>query len=798
MVRVAGDDNFQIACVGVLCLLVGVGPAVAQDGAGSIWGIVGDQVGGLLPGVTVTAQHAATGLARSAVTSEDGDYEIARLPAGDYEVSVFLPGFRADPAAARVEGAETVVDFTLIIAPLAETVTVTRSEQGLNEVANAVAVLGPEALGFTERKASLDEALRGVPGLTVQNRRDYGLTGGIALSVRAPPSHPMLGIRGLAVIQDGIPLTTTDGTTEPGNVDLGAVRRIEVIRGPSSVLYGNAAGGVISLVTEIDPTRRLTIRPDLQWGSHGYRRQQLRVDGRNDRGTRFMGSASRFRTDGWRNHSQAEVRQANVVVRQTLPTGTELSLVFSHYHLPFAANPSYLSAAEAGDPRLTTAERNGRVADPRQARPFLGTTVAEQNWGESAVQMQGGATLEHRFSGAQVLRATVWAARRRVDTALVIRALDLRRRGAGLRSEYQGAVEVGSTTLEWTAGVDLSSKHETRLDYGFLPPFVVGATAHRGPLNLDQQELAASAAPFGQFSVSPHPRVTLTAGARYDHYRFRAVDRKLDDGDQSGRRTMSAHSPTFGMTVAVAPGLNVYGNLATAYETPITAELARSPGGRGGFNPELDPSRLRSFELGVRGLIEPARLRYEVAAYRSRLLDRIVPVYTRGFRAPLRERRRDRARRRRAVARLATDGPLRGPARLHPPGLRLPPVRARRGRLRGEARARRAAAPPVRGGRLRGAVRPAGERVDALGGRVLLHERQRDRGDQLGLHGGRPALRVGRRVGNIDVQPFAGIDNLLDERYNSSGLANEFTGRYYRPSPGREIYVGLTFGGGLR
>ena len=134
---------------------------------------------------------------------------------------------------------------------------------------------------------------------------------------------------------------------------------------------------------------------------------------------------------------------------------------------------------EAGDPRLTTAERGGRAPDPRQARPFLGATVAEQNWGESALQMQGGATLEHRFSGAQVLRATVWAARRRVDTALVIRALDLRRRGAGLRSEYQGAVEVGSTTLEWTAGVDVSSKEETRLDYRFLPPF--RCRRHRPP-----------------------------------------------------------------------------------------------------------------------------------------------------------------------------------------------------------------------------------------------------------------------------------------------------------------------------
>ena len=136
--------------------------------------------------MTVTARHSATGLARSAVTGDFGIYEIARLPPGDYEVTPLLPGFRADPAAATVAGTQVLVDFTLSIAPLAETVTVTRTGQGLDDVPNAVAVLGPEALGFTERKASLDEALRGVPGLTVQNRRDYGLTGGIALSVRAP------------------------------------------------------------------------------------------------------------------------------------------------------------------------------------------------------------------------------------------------------------------------------------------------------------------------------------------------------------------------------------------------------------------------------------------------------------------------------------------------------------------------------------------------------------------------------------------------------------------------------------
>ena len=798
MARPVGGGGLT-AFVSACCLVLFYAAAVAAQDAGSIWGIVEDELGGLLPGVTVTARHSATGSARSVVTNDAGIYEIAPLPRGDYEVTVFLPGFRADPAAAAVAGSEVVVDLVLSIAPLAETVTVTRSEQSLDDVPNAVAVLGPQALGFAERKASLDEALRGVPGLTVQNRRDYGLTGGIALSVRAPPSEPMLGIRGVAVVQDGIPLTTTDGTTEPGNVDLGAVRRIEVIRGPSSVLYGNAAGGVISLVTEIDPTRRLTIRPDLQWGSYGYQRQQLRVDGRNDRGTRFMGSVSRFLTEGWRRHSQAEVRQANVVVRQALSPRTELSLVFNHYDLPFAANPAYLTAAEAADPRLTAAERGGTVPDPRQPSRWLGgTTVAKENWGESALQTQGGATIEHRFSGAHVLNATVWAVRRRVDTALVNRALDLSRRGTGLRSTYQGAAEVGSTTFRWSAGVDVSSKDETRMDYRFLPPFAVGGTAHRGPLNLDQQERVASAAPFGQLSVSPHPRVTLTAGARYDHYRFRATDRKLDDGDQSGRRTMSAHSPTLGMTVAVAPGLNVYGNFATAYETPTTAELARSPDERGGFNHELDPSRLRSHEFGVRGLIEPARLQYEVAAYRSRLLSQIVAI--RPSAVALYYVNAGETARNGVELSLGWRPAARFEARL---AYTHQDFVFRRYVLGGVdySGKREPGAPPAR--LFAGVDYATPFRLQASASVRWVDEYFfTDANEAAATNWAYTVvdLRFGwvGQMGDVDVQPFAGIDNLFNERYNSSGLANHFSRRYYRPSPGREIYVGFTLGGGLR
>ena len=792
------------AAVAALYVVAGAGPAAAQQGAaGSLAGTVTDELGGVLPGATVTARNTATGLSRSAISGAGGEYEMARLPAGSYEVDVSLPGFLGELATVTVGASAASLDLTLSIAPLAETVNVTRSGGTLASVPNAVAVVGAESLDFTERKSSLDEALRGIPGLLVQNRRNYGLSGGIGLSIRAP--QPRFGLRGLAIIQDGIPITTADGTTEPGNVDLGSVRRIEVIRGPSSVLYGNSAGGVISLFTEIDATRRLTVRPDLQVGSNGYNRQQLRVDGHNNSGTRFMGSISRFHTDGWRGHSAADIRQTNIVVRQAVSDRTDISGIFNHYDAPFAESASFLTAAQAGDPRLTAAELAN--ANPRQARPCMGrfgcsghrsATVAEQNWGESARQGQGGVTLEHRFGGAQLFRATGWGARRALDAGGVGRVIDLNRRAAGMRSELLGSARAGSTTVEWATGVDVASQNDSRMEFGFMPPFVVDGTSHRGALQIDQQEDVLSAGPFAQLSLSPHARVTLTAGVRYDYYRFRATDRKLDDGDQSGDRTMGAASPSVGLTVAATPNLNIYGNVATAYETPTTVELSNTPTGAGGFNQLLDPERLRSMEIGLRGLVAPARLQYEIAVYRARVLDAFVPF-----------QRADEATYFDNAGETSRNG-----IEL---GLNWQPVSRFSARLAYTSQDftfRRfvlgandfsgnlePGAPPRRLFAGIDYAAPFGLRSSATVRWV----------DEFFLTNANDAaatnwaytvvdLRFGwdARMGDVEVRPFIGIDNLFNERYNSSAITNAFGRRYYEPSPDREIYVGITFGGGVR
>ena len=770
---ICGGNAFATA----MLLVVGVSASGAGQGAGTISGTIEDESGGVLPGVTVTATNTGTGGTRTAVTNGQGRYEITNLPAGRYDVRGVLPGFSSDAATVTVAaGGSALVDMSLAIAPLAETVTVTRTEQQLSAVPTAVAVVGRETIEVGQRRASLDESLRGIPGLLVQNRRSYSVSGGIGLAIRRPQSR--FGIRGLALLQDGIPITTADGTTEPGNVDIGSMGRIEVIRGPSSVLYGNAAGGVINITTEFNPERRVTFEPDIQFGSDGYNRQQLKVTGREG-GTDYLVNVSRFETDGFRQQSQAEIRQANIVVHNQLSPATEIRGVFNFYDSPFAGAPSFLTEEQARE-------------TPRMGRD----RAVAQNWHEVTTQGQGGVTLEHRFSGGSILRATGWGVGRDLEAHGVGRIIDLGRKGGGFRTEALGETRVGELPLTWTAGFDLSSQNDDRNEFRLVPNAVPGGDSSQGALLVDQQEDVLSLGPFVHAALEVHPRWQVSGGIRFDYYDFTADDGKLADGDQSGSRTMSAASPSVGVTFLAANGLNLYSSLSTAYETPTAQELSNQPSGEGGFNQDLEPEDLTSWEIGVRGLLEPARLRYEFAFYTANVTNGLIP-----FERPD------------GVVFFTNAGETsRNGIEMLVEWVPDPSFAARFAYTYQDFTFDKFI---LDGDDFGGNIEPGAPPHRVFAGVThrtsygLTSIAQLRWVDEYTVRNDNTAFNwaytvfdlrfaLDRRWGNSDFRPFIGIDNLFDERYNAWTITNGFGGRYFDPSPGREVYGGVTIGFGVR
>ncbi len=646
----------------------------------------------------------------------------------------------------------------------------TRARQKLSRVPQAVSEVGIDEIQRGQREVGLDEVLQGVPGVIAEKRDYYALTGGLELSIRG--SSP-----GVQLLQDGVPLTMADGTTQFDNVDLGSAGSIEIIRGPSSVLYGNSGGGVVSVTTQFPSNRGFAVQPGIQFGSNGYNRQQLKLEGSSDR-FGYVVNLNRMETDGFRKYGAADIRRVNVMTRSELTGRTLLNAVFNLYDMPFGENPSTLT-------------RDLARSDPTSVRQ----AAFDQGWGKEGRQGQGGIDLEHSFAPGRTLDASVWGEWRDTWNPIPFRIIDLGRRAGGLRSAYQHAALLGTLPLAFTAGVDVSYQHDARREFANDGVAAPGGRAREGELQLDQIEEVLSLAPFAQGTLELTSELSATAGIRYDSYRFEATDRLLSDGDQSGKRDLSALSPMVGLNYSPRPELNVYANYAEAYQTPTMNQLSNRPDGAGGFNQSLGPEYLHSFEVGVRGILDGSRLDYSITGYTSRVKDAMVAHQGVGEQV-FYENAGESSRRGIELA------------------LGWRPIPALRTRLAytyrdfiyeryvsGDQDVSGNREPGIPPHMLYGEVTHSAPwgLTSTLSARWVdgypVNDVNSVNNWAYTVVGARFSLD--RQLGPLTARPYVGIENLFDERYNATVAVNAVGERYFAPSSGRSFYVGFRLGAGL-
>lgn len=648
------------------------------------------------------------------------------------------------------------------------TVTVGRVEQRLRDAPFAVSVVDARTVRRAELGVSLEEPLQGVPGVVVARRHNFSL--GDRLVVRGAGARSQFGVRGVEILMDGIPLSLPDGQATLSNLDLGSATRIEVLRGPASAFHGNAAGGVVSVTSGGFVPDGPAVRPRLELGSHGYRELEVEGAGRAA-GFDLLVHAGRLETDGFREHSAAETYRANMVARRSLAGGGELRAVLNLFDMPFGENPSSLS-------------REAAEEDPDSAREF----IVSQGAGEEATQGQAGLTLSLPLGPSSRMRASAWGLGRELRNPIPGRIIDLERGAGGARLEVHGAAPEAGPSLRWTAGLDAELQRDDRLESENLGVPEGGDEARAGPLLLDQREEVAFLAPFLRLDANPLERVRLTGALRWDLYRFAVDDRRLDDGDASDVRHMDALSPTLGVSVDPGTAVDLYANLATAFETPTTSELSNRPDGAGGFHPDLEPQRTLGAEVGARGSHGDGTLGWEAAAYRARVHDALVPfegadgsvhfrnageVLRRGFEARAGWRPGAGVEARLAYTLQAHRFETFTVDAMDLSGRRVPGVPEHRlfaavgwtgpEGLGAEVRWTWTDAYPVDDAN--SATNPSSRVVDLR-------------------------LRAEAELGSWRLRPFLGLDNVLDDRYNGSVVPNAFGERYFEPAPGRTFFLG--------
>ena len=132
------SEKLLVVLVVSLVTIFGTG-LYAQENVGHIRGTVSDATGAVIPDVTVTLAHEATGVVREVATNSAGAYAFIRLPLGEYSVRTRAEGFKSGERLLRIVSSVTqTVDFTLEIGDVTETVSVTAQVLTVDTSSNVV------------------------------------------------------------------------------------------------------------------------------------------------------------------------------------------------------------------------------------------------------------------------------------------------------------------------------------------------------------------------------------------------------------------------------------------------------------------------------------------------------------------------------------------------------------------------------------------------------------------------------------------------------------------------------------
>src|SRR6266850_1277020 len=532
-----------------------------------------------------------TELGRSVTTTEAGEFRVAIAP-GRYTLAVRRHGFA--PVVREIVVARGQAALEIVLTPSAlrlEPVTVTASRQAL---AVQMSPLPASALsGDALRQAqsvSLAHVVEALPGVRT-------------LSTGAQIGKPVIrGFSGprVLVLENGSRLEDYSWSDEDGpSVETAFARRIELIRGPASVLYGSdALGGVINVIPEELPdaaggpgfirtgftlsaaSNNIELAPGAQVeGGRGNLGWRVAAIGRH---------ASNLHTAaGELDNTGFGAFNGEAAAGWRWPSGSALAVRVVHYGGEFKLLEANAPPGETGGPERKAGDERLQITG---LRPW-------GNWRlEAKAQLQ-------RHSLIEVADDTTGRESEQFNLLLRTGSLDL--------LLHHGGTTFGITTMGQS-----------------------NAASGREPIVPDASTLSGAAFAFEQWSPG-FGRWTFLAGLRADARRLSA---HRDDslGVVAQDRNSQAWSGNAGLVFTPVPGggLSLSLNVGRAWRAPTLFELFANGPHVGEARYELGDSTLkpeasRGVDLGVRWSGRHARL--ELAAYHNRMSDYIYITPTAAF-----------------------------------------------------------------------------------------------------------------------------------------------------------------------
>lgn len=434
------------------------------------------------------------------------------------------------------------------------------------------------------RVSTLNDALSYSPGVFSASR--FGAEEA-RLSIRGSGLQRTFHLRGIKLMQDGVPLNLADGSGDFQSVEPLQTRYIEVFRGANALQYGSSTlGGAINYasVTGYDNWPFLARG---EFGSFGYQRLQATtgaVHGDLD----FIATVSTFNQDGFRKHAVQDAERATANLGYRFSADLETRFYFS-----------YTNSDSELPGNLTKAQLQ---ADPRQANPanVTGHQKRDIDW--------------YRFSNKTVWRfgaSRIEAAAYYNDKTLfhpIFQVLDQKNEDAGMELRFVHE----DRKNRFVAGVQPS--RGTIMDDRF-----VNVGGNRGARTNKLDQVAQNIELYVENQHYVTDKAIAVVGVQHSRNQRRSKDLFITpaQGDESFERTYRATSPKIGVRYEFTPAIQGFANYSASYEPPSFGELTG-----GLFSNLVNAQKGRTAELGTRGTLNGVS--WDIVVYHARIRDELL------------------------------------------------------------------------------------------------------------------------------------------------------------------------------
>lgn len=516
-----------------------------------------------------------------------GHFELSNANSSD-EIEISMIGYVKLKVAAGDLGKEIVLDQSVVSL---NQIVISTDRDGRERESVPVAITSLQPAILNDAKAtSLEQVLNKVPGVFMS---DLGNEQHM-MSIRQPISTKSIFL----FLEDGIPIRTSGVFNHNALLEMNmtAVRSIEVIRGPYSSFYGpEAIGGAINFITA-SPSVLPTARVSLQGNNLGYRRGDLTLSNTFGKVGTYVSGYFANRRNGYREHSDFDKIAFTAKVNYNISNRTTLKNSLSVIDFKSDMTGSLDSIGFFGQEYSSLHTFTNRDVSTMRFRSNL-----SQLWNENSktdfnlilrknsikqnpsYRVRNDASFSNPNGDVNLAHGEV------NDNAFKSIAGIVQHKQS---FDWLGASITGGLSADMSPNTYKSNYISIfRNDAGMYESFTESDS-----VLTDYEVGLTNLAGYLQGEVSPIDRLRIMAAVRYDHFIYdykNNLDETAFSGAPDSRNTFSAFTPKVGLTLKLRDGLGIYANYSRGFVPPQVSELYR-----GVSVPNLDAALFDNMEVG--------------------------------------------------------------------------------------------------------------------------------------------------------------------------------------------------------